>query len=442
MTNYSLLLSELKQKILNSHRTIISGIDVGKSKHCAAFILSNGKIIQKKFIFDNSREGFNLFWDKIKSIKEQQQTSDAIFTLEPSSYYWKYLFQFLQDLKQTTVVVSPLAVSRNRETINLSKDKSDPKDAYNIADLTKQGKFYLHSHQDKQIAQLRQYVNLYSQFTKEKTIFSIRLRNAVSYVFPEIEKYFSDIRAKTLLLILKKFSTPKNILSYGKTKFIKYLKKHNPYFPSKRSAEIYDLALNSIGIRDEDTAICDQINIILTHLEYLDSALQQITQRIHQLISDRQDYRLLRTIPGIGFITASCIIAEIGNINNFSSFKQIIKFCGLDIVGKKSGSSIDTPRHISKNGRILFRTSLYQAALSCIKYALPLKIKYHQIIEKHKLIKKQKKKALVIIMAKLVRIIFRMLKDNEPFNPYQDQITKQKYIATGGYLKNKDVPVY
>ena len=62
--------------------------------------------------------------------------------MEPSGYYWIHLCEHLMNRGKRAVTISPLAVNRNRETINVSKDKSDPKDAYNIADLMKQGKFY------------------------------------------------------------------------------------------------------------------------------------------------------------------------------------------------------------------------------------------------------------------------------------------------------------
>jgi len=62
--------------------------------------------------------------------------------MEPSGYYWIHLYEHLMNCGKRAVTISPLAVNRNRETINVSKDKSETKDAYNIADLMKQGKFY------------------------------------------------------------------------------------------------------------------------------------------------------------------------------------------------------------------------------------------------------------------------------------------------------------
>jgi len=67
-------------------------------------------------------------------------------------------------------------------------------------------------------------------------------------------------------------------------------------------------------------------------------------------VGNREDYRLLLTIAGIGRVTASSIITEIGDIANFSSGKQLIKLAGLDLYGSESGISVHTLRHISKRG--------------------------------------------------------------------------------------------
>ncbi|KKO53457.1 IS110 family transposase [Paenibacillus sp. DMB20] len=49
-------------------------------------------------------------------------------------------------------------------------------------------------------------------------------------------------------------------------------------------------------------------------------------------------YHLLRTIPGVGPLTAAIIIAEIGDIKRFPSAKQLAAFAGLDSAVHESGN--------------------------------------------------------------------------------------------------------
>ncbi len=92
----------------------------------------------------------------------------TLFGMEPSGNYWVHLYEHLEALGKRIVTVSSLAVNRNRETINVSKDKSDPKGAYNIADLMKQGKFYFPIYRDKEIRELKRFMQIYYRLIAQK----------------------------------------------------------------------------------------------------------------------------------------------------------------------------------------------------------------------------------------------------------------------------------
>ena len=81
--------------------------------------------------------------------------------MKPSSDYWIHLYEYLDLREKRAVIVSSLIVNHNRETINVSKDKSDSKDAYNIADLMKQGKFYLPICRDKETREPKRFTKIY-----------------------------------------------------------------------------------------------------------------------------------------------------------------------------------------------------------------------------------------------------------------------------------------
>ncbi len=46
----------------------------------------------------------------------------------------------------------------------------------------------------------------------------------------------------------------------------------------------------------------------------------------------------MQSIPGIGKVTAPTILAEIGDINNFSSPSKLTAFAGLDPSENQSGN--------------------------------------------------------------------------------------------------------
>jgi len=420
------ILEELKAEIRSSQNTLIIAVDVGKIRHCVCFVSSSGKVLRGRFFFTNTIDGFNNLMRQTKFYQNKEKLPHALFGMEPSGYYWIHLYEDLVIREKTVVTVSPLAVNRNRETINVSKDKSDPKDAYNIADLMKQGKFYLPIYRDKEIRELKRFSNIYYRLIGQRASLRCRLRGAVGYIFPELEHYFKDILAKSTMIILKDCPFPSQIKKMRRSRFASLLARENPTLSRKRVAEIYELANQSVGITGEEKATLFEIKLLLDELEALQKNIAEVNARVHNIVRDRDDYHLLITIPGVGPITASSIIAEIGNITNFSSGKQLVKLAGLDLYGSESGISIHSLRHITKRGRKTLRTVLYQAAVSCIRCNAHLKACYLKLLANQPNKKKVKPKALVAIACKLLRMVYRMLTERRPFDSTYDQKLREK----------------
>jgi len=417
---------DLKAEIRSSPNTLIIAVDIGKMKNCACFVSSSGKVLRRRSFFTNTIDGFNNLIRQTKFYQRKEELPHTLFGMKPSGYYWIHLYEDLVNREKRVVTVSPLAVNRNRETINVSKDKSDPKDAYNIADLMKQGKFYLPIYRDKQIRELKRFTKIYYRLIGQRSSLRCRLRGAVGYVFPELEHYFSDILAKSIIIILKNCPFPSQIKKMGKPKFISFLIKKNSRLSRKRAAEIYELANLPVGITGEKKPILFEIELLLNELKSLEENIAKVNINVQNIVKDKEDYNLLIVIPGIGPIIASSIIAEIGDITNFSSGKQLIKLAGLDLYGLDSGISVHSLRHISKRDRRTLRTILYQAAIACIRCNSHLKACYLKLLDNQPNKKKVKPKAIVAIACKLLRIIYRMLTERKPFDSTYDQKLREK----------------
>ena len=421
------VLKDLRDKVKSSSTMLLVGIDVGKTRHCACFMVSSGKVLRRKFFFTNTIDGFNKLLRQAKFYQKKESLPRVLFGMESSGQYWIQLYEFLDLQGKRAVTVSPLAVRRNRETIDVSRDKSDPKDAYNVVDLIYQGKFYLPIYRDKQIRQLKRLMQVYHKLMQQKASLRCRLRGVVGYIFPELERYFCDITAKSMVLILENFPFPQWIRKLERKEFTCFLVKRNPRLSWKRAEEIYDLAGRSVGIKGEEEAVFLEIKLLLDELKRTNENIALINTKVNSIVGEREDYALLLTIPGIGPATAAGIIAEIGDIFNFSSGRQLVKLAGFDLCGAQSGTSINTLRHISKRGRKTLRTVLYQAVVSCIRCSSHLRACYLRILANQPNKKKVKPKAMVAIACKLLRIMYRMLTEKKAFNPNYDRILRERF---------------
>jgi transposase len=151
---------------------------------------------------------------------------------------------------------------------------------------------------------------------------------------------------------------------------------------------------------------------ILDHLETLRSEDKQVLQMMHALVRQRLDLRrdqkLLRTVKGLGVVSALTLIAavpELGHLDN----KQAAALIGVAPFVHKSGT-LTAPARIH-GGRAAVRRILYMAAVTASRYNPVLKSFYERLIAKGK----PAKLALVALMRRLVVFANAVLRSGQPW---------------------------
>jgi len=154
--------------------------------------------------------------------------------------------------------------------------------------------------------------------------------------------------------------------------------------------------------------------VLHDHLYLIDELSKQIEiieAEIKLSPEQKQMVRLLKTVPGIGKVTATTIIAEIGDIHRFHSAKALCNWAGLT---PKIHSSDVIVRHgrISKQGSSLLRGAMTRAATVASRSS-----KRWYAVHENLATRCGKKAAKVAIARRLLTVVYYMLKRNEP---YQD----------------------
>jgi len=123
----------------------------------------------------------------------------------------------------------------------------------------------------------------------------------------------------------------------------------------------------------------------------------------------KQMVRLLKTVPGIGKVTATTIMAEIGDIHRFHSAKALCNWAGLT---PKIHSSDVIVRHgrISKQGSSLLRGAMTRAATVASRRS-----KRWYVVHENLLPRCGKVAAKVAVARRLLTVVFYMLKRMEPY---------------------------
>ena len=119
---------------------------------------------------------------------------------------------------------------------------------------------------------------------------------------------------------------------------------------------------------------------------------------------------VLTSIPGIGPVYSAGIIAEIGDIHRFESQASVAKYAGLVWTQHQSGDFEAQNTRMIKSGNHYLRYYLLEAANSVRRCDSEFRRYYD--LKFHEVNKFQHKRALALTARKLVRVVFRLLKDN------------------------------
>ena len=153
------------------------------------------------------------------------------------------------------------------------------------------------------------------------------------------------------------------------------------------------------------------------NLKHLEESIRQLKKKINDYIDQHPDLKakqkLLISISGIGKITATKLLAEIGDIGEFESASQLAAYAGLSPKQFRSGSSVHKQTRISKQGRSQLRTCLYMPAVTAIDHnPVVIDLKKRMLASGHVMME-----ILVAAMKKLLHLVYGVLKNNRPFDP-------------------------
>lgn len=142
------------------------------------------------------------------------------------------------------------------------------------------------------------------------------------------------------------------------------------------------------------------------HLKELDRQVGELEVQIQLWHRESEASRKLAEIPGIGPITASALVASVGNARSFENGRQMAAWLGL-VPRQHSSGGKPTLLGISKRGDIYLRTLLIHGARSVIRV---LEHKVNQADEwlKRLLGRRNKNVAAVPLANKNARIVWAL----------------------------------
>lgn len=384
---------------------IYVGIDIAKLNHYASAIDSDGVVLIEPFEFLNDNDGFYMLLSKLNPFEKDS----IIVGLESTAHYGNNLVSFLVSKGLHVCVINPIQTASLRKN-NIRKTKTDKVDTLVIAKavaLMDHPRFV--TLYDIALMQLKNLGRFRMKLVKQRSRTKIQLTACLDQVFPELQYFFkSGIHQKTVYAILKEAPSASQIASMHLTHLKNLLVSNSQgRFKKEMALELRVLAQKSVGTVDRSLSI--QITQSIAQIQLLDRQIDVVESEIRDIVISLDS--VIMTIPGIGPINGGMILGEVGDINRFSKPRKLLAFAGLDPSVYQSGNFIAKKTKMSKRGSSALRYALMNAAHNVVKYNQTFKEYYDSKRSEGR----GHYNALGHCAGKLVRIIFKMLKDNVEF---------------------------
>ena len=158
-----------------------------------------------------------------------------------------------------------------------------------------------------------------------------------------------------------------------------------------------------------------ELKNLLNDMDVYVSRMEELLQTIEEKLKTIPYVDKLMEIKGIGLITVSGFIAEVGDIGRFDNPKQLQKLAGYAIVANDSGKHNGESR-ISYRGRKRLRYVLYEAAISLVGKNAEFK-EIHEYYRTRKENPLKKMQSVVAVACKIIRVFYTILTKGVDYDP-------------------------
>ena len=386
------------------------GIDVGKNSHHFCVIdKETGELDVTPSSFSNNKDGFDSLLDLLKPYSKKS----ILIGMEDTGHYHLALLKFLLNNGFSVALINPKTTDLTRRLEgNITKnDKLDTITICDVLDTPERKKQYRITKVNRfDLYEQRQLTRHHHNLKEELNVYCNRLQKSIDLVFPEFNTLFKSKYGTVYMNLLKTFGSAEAVASTDIRTIRKCFEiKGKGNRISLTPDQLKECAKNSIGISSVAEVI--QIKHLVAQIELIKEQITEIDKKIEEF--SIQNNSPILTIPGISHFSGTSILAELGDIRNYSKPSQIIKFAGVAPSHYESSQFNAPHTAITKKGSKYLRKTLYQIILSVINNN-PVFKKYYQLKISQG---KGHRCAQGHCIRKLLRIIYHLLDTGQSFDP-------------------------
>ena len=386
-----------------------AGLDWAKDTHALCVIDAEGKILLQIEVV-HTAQGLAAMCRHLARLGTAQSLPVAIE--RPSGL----IVDTLVEAGHPVVPIHPNALKASRPRYRAAGGKSDPGDAYILADLlrTDGHRFRtLRPHSDE-IRALRALVRTRGDLVAERVALANQLRALLESFWPGAAQIFSRIDSPISLAFLDKYPTPGHAKRLGPKRMAQFLKRHS-YSGGRTPQQLLErlrAAPEGLAGPREQATRGDLVRALVGVLSSLVEQIRKLTSEVEATVEQLPAGRVVMSFPRAGRVNAAQILAEIGeDPARFQSEAQLAAEAGVAPVTYASGKHRGVVFRFACNKRL-------RTALTCFadnsRHVSPWA---RRIYDKARARGCDHPHAIRILARAWVRVLWRAWVDGKPYDP-------------------------
>ncbi len=391
------------------------GIDISKGKSMVAVMQPPGIVVAEPFEVSHNAEELKELVERVKLLGGETKV-----VMEYTGAYYEPIANALHNAGIFVCVVNPLLID-DYGTNRVRKVKTDKKDALKIANFALNKWLELREYIPAEDTRktLKVLNRQYAQYNKILVMQKNNLIALLDSCFPNANTLFSSPRRESdghekWVDFVSYFphiaSVSKLCPSVFKNKYQSWCKANRYNYCESKAAQIHAYSRTKSGSLPMTDAV---IKIVEESAKLLNSTLETLAalrNEMDKLASTLPEYETVMSLYGVGRVSCSQLIAEIGDIKRFEHSKSLVAMAGIDPPLYQSGQLDVKSRSISKRGSPLLRKTLF-LIIQVILQNKPINEPVYQFLDRKRSEGKPYRVYMIAAANKFLRIYYARVKE-------------------------------
>jgi transposase len=373
----------LRMRGVVRHDRAILAIDLADTKQVLALCDHDSRVLARRTVRGRAWQlDEAIGWARATAI--EHGFAGIVVGCEPTGHRWRIVAELCDRLGVDLVCVQPLLVGRAREQEDLTRDKSDPKDAVLIGRLVGQLRCYLPERTDQVWARLRQLGARRQALTTSASASRQQLRDLLECAWPAVleaaaEPLDSLTWRAAVQVALDRTGATGELGALGRVgyaRFARQVARALARWDGRRrclrivravwAAATSPTAL-ATGVDTQRPGALERARLTLEDWHHTLGQLADTEQRMTGVLDQLGLTSLVGSIPGLSVVGAAAILAETGDLARFDTARALVKHAGLCPRANESGAFAGTTR-ISGRGRPALRLAAWRATWGALAH--------------------------------------------------------------------------